>query len=106
LFLVFANFITWGINFLFIIRQKKSLEEELLEAQQQEDKFDLIGFLLTKINPHQKTFFLLVPLIALMSYFIGDGQALKQGTFQTLVSNPNVLVLRKYDDLLIFNTQN
>lgn len=103
-FLAFTNFITWGMNFLFIYRQKKSMKEKLIDAQNQEDKFDLVAYLMTKIDPRQKLFILMLALIAVLSYFIGDGQALKQETFETLANKPNVLVLRKYDDLLICST--
>ncbi len=95
------NFITWGLPLLLRITEKKPTKDKLLEMQGEKDNFDLLIYLTEGLTKQERLFLLILIFIPIISYFFGDGQALKQKEFQLLALNKNIVVLKKYDDLLV-----
>lgn len=100
----FLNFITWGLPYLFMLRKKKSFKEKLDEIHEgfnYKDNSDLITYLMRNFNAEERSFLLVIIIIPLISYALGDGEAMKQNKFQTLASDKNTVVLKKYNDTFV-----
>lgn len=95
------NLFTWGLPLLFRLREKKTMKEKLDDIHSETDDNDIITIVMQGMTSQERLFFLVLIMIPGITYFIGDGQALKQKQFQTFASIPNIVVLRKYDDLLV-----
>lgn len=100
-FLLFVNLISWIIPLIFRLREKNTIKEKLEEIQNETDDSDLLLYLLKNRTYEERIFILILIMIPLFSYLFGDGQALSQTTFQTLQSDKNVVVLKKYGDIFV-----
>lgn len=97
----FLNFLTWGFPFIYLFERKKSVAQKISEIQANPDKNDVLNHLLQSLNSRERLFILILIIIPFLSFFIGDGEALKQSRFQIIADKPNIVILRKYDDLFI-----
>ncbi len=95
------NLFLWGIPLLTKIREKKSIKEKLVSISDEEDRFDLINLLLKRLSHNDRLLVGILIIIPGLSYFIGMGQAMKQEKYEVVTSMQNVIVLRKYGDLLV-----
>lgn len=98
---LFLNLITWGFPLIYLFERKKTVAEKISDIQANPDKNDILNILLDTLNTKERLFILVLISIPFLSYFIGNGQALKQTSFQTLADRPNIVVIRKYDDMFI-----
>lgn len=106
IFTLFMNVFSWGLPLLFRILEKKSTKDKLMDIQNTEDEFDILPLILSKLPKQERVLILVLIMIPAISYYIGDGQALKQKNYQIVVSKSNLVVLKKYDDLLICSNFN
>lgn len=103
----FLNLITWGFPIIYFVERKKKVSEKLLEIQASKPtKTDLLDYVFEYLNTKERIFVMILIVIPFISFFIGDGEALKQTHFQIIPEKNNVLVLRKYDDLFICSPYN
>lgn len=99
---VLMNLLAWGLPFLFLLRQKKSIKEKLQRVEDEyvssEDKLDWIDHLIKRFNREERMFFILIMLIPFISFLFGNGEAMKQEKFQIIA---NKVVLKKYNEVFI-----
>jgi hypothetical protein len=100
-FAFFVNLITWGFPFVYLYQRKKPLAERIKGIQQTAGDSDLFSFALEALTNKERLFIFILVVIPFVCYFIGDGEALKQSHYQTIANRPNLVVLRKYDDVFI-----
>lgn len=100
-FLFFINAFTWGLNWLLRIREKKSFKEKLENINSEVDIFDLSPLLLTGLTNSHKYIISTLVLLPGLCYFVGLGQSYKQVQYEPVSNRENIVVLKKYDDILI-----
>lgn len=95
------NLLTWGFPFIYFFNRKKSVAQKIIDIQKFFSEDDVLSILFAKLNAKERLFVLVLILIPPLAYFIGAGQALKQTSFQILADKPNIVVLKKYDNMFI-----
>ncbi|MFT3908332.1 MAG: hypothetical protein QM737_02815 [Ferruginibacter sp.] len=105
--LLIINILSWGILFLFYIRKKGSFDDKLGEVfkSNTDTKYNFLT-VFGKPTHTSVTIILLIMLLPLTTFFIGWGNALSRTEYQSLYNKPNILVLKKYDDLLVCRNVN
>lgn len=99
------NLITWGIPFLFMLRNKKTLKEKLQKVEDdyltKDDNFDWFVFLMKRFTQEEKVFTSIIILIPLISFLFGNGEAMKQEKYEVISSYENTVVLKKYNEIFV-----
>lgn len=98
---VVLNLFQWGFGMIVLARKKESAKDKLIIIQTTPDDFDITQYLVKNLNKQQRLTIFVLILVSLASFFLGDGEALKQKFYQTVIAKPNVVVLRKYDNTLV-----
>lgn len=102
---LFLNLLIWGIPLLIVLRKKKPMKEKLQEVEDNyinnPDENDLLVFFLRFLNKSEKNLFLIIITITVFSFFLGNGDAMKQKDFQKISTTKNTIILRKYNDIFV-----
>ena len=107
LFFIFCalllNLITWGIPYLFKLRQKKSFEQKIEESVSEAVDVNFNFLTLLNLKNVTRNQFIVVSLLIILpavTYILGTGTASGQNSYECLQNENGAAVLKKYDDLL------
>jgi hypothetical protein len=86
------------------IREKKTFKEKIEDINSETDYFDIYSLIFQNASSTQRYIIFTTILLPYLCYFIGVGQSFKQTQFETISNKDDVVVLKKYDDMLVCST--
>jgi hypothetical protein len=98
--LVVANLSSWGIPYIFSLRKSDPLENAY-QITRENNNMNLLSLLEGRVKSEFHWLIITAIFLPLLIFFYGVGKAASKTDFQYVKGHPDLIVVRKYGNLLV-----